>query len=167
MKMNRDTLFGLLLILGLLFSRVVISRQIVVEGPIIPSADLVYDKIRDSIVLIENENKSGTGFFIETNKVATSIHVVAHAGPIIVKSSDEEKNWTIEGVVAFDVENKFVILKVTGEGTPLPLGNSDTVQIGESISILDYPDRKYKVMDGSVKSIRKGNKWLRINTTTL
>ena len=166
METNSKVLLGLLLILGFLLLCVVIPHQIVAEEPNTPTLDLMSERVRDSIVLIESEGESGTGFFVSPDKIATSIHVVAHAGPISIKSSDEEKNWTIEGVVAYDVENKLVILKVTGEGTALPLGNSDTVQSGESVFIPGDPDEEFKVMEGSIQSIRKGNKWLRINTTT-
>ena len=164
MKQNSKSLL-VLLILSILFSCARTPQQLS-KKPVVLSVDLTSEKIRHSIVRIESENTSGTGFFVAPDKIATSVHVVAHAGPIFVTSPDKSKNWTIEGVVAYDARNKLVVLKITGEGTPLPLKNSDTLEIGASISILGYPDGEYKVTDSSIQSIRKNNKWLRIKTTT-
>ena len=165
MKQNSKSLL-VLLTLGLLLSCARTPQQLVSEKPVAPIDALTLEKIRDSIVRIESENASGTGFFVSPDKIATNSHVVAHSGPIYVKSPDKEKNWTIEGVVAYDVENNLVILKLTGEGMPLPLEDSSAVQIGESVSIPGYPDGEYKVTESSIQSIRKRTKWLRINTTT-
>ena len=163
MKRNIKSLL-VLLTLGLFLSCARAPQQLVSKKPIAPTVDLTSEKIRDSIVLIESENGSGTGFFVAPDKIATNTHVVAHAGPVSVKSPDKEKDWTIEGVVAFDTKNKLVILKIAGEGTPLPL--ADTVQIGASVFIPGHPDGEYKVTKSSIQSIRKSNRWLRLNTTT-
>ena len=165
MKQNSKFLF-VFLISGLLLSCGRAPQYLVSEKPVAPTVDLTSEKIRNAIVLIESENASGTGFFVAADKIATSIHVVAPTGPISIKSPDKEKSWTIEGVVAYDTKNKLVVLKITGEGTPLPFGNSDTLEIGASISILGYPGGEYKVTDSSIQNIRKNNKWLRVNTTT-
>ena len=139
MKRNNMSLL-VLLPLGFFLSCAQAPQQLASEKTVATGCRLSMEKIKDSIVLIESENASGTGFFVATDKIATNTHVVAHAGPVFVKSPDTKKDWTIEGVVGFDTKNKLVVLKVAGEGTPLPLGNSDTLEIGESISILDYAD---------------------------
>ena len=164
MKQNGKFLF-VFLVLSLFISCAQAPQQLVSEKPVASVVDLTSEKVRDSIVLIESENASSTGFFVAPDKIVTNIHSVAHAGPISIKSSNEEKNWTIEGVVGFDTENSLVILKLTGEGTPLPLADSDTVQIGESVSILSYPDGIFKVLASRIQSLRKNNRWLRLNTT--
>ncbi len=165
MKQNSKFLF-VFLALGLLFACAQAPQQLVSEKPVAPFVDLASEKIRDSVVLIENENTSGTGFFVAPDKIATNIYSVAHTGAVSVKSADEEKDWTIEGVVGFDAENGLVILKLTGEGTPLPLADSDRVEVGESVSILSYPDGAFKVLESRIQSLRKRNRWLRLNTTT-
>ena len=142
------------------------SHQFVPEKQVAPIENATLEKIKDSIVLIESETESGTGFFVAPDKIATNSHVVAHAGPIFVKSPDKEKDWTIEGVVAFDAKNSLVILKIAGEGAPLPLDDSDTAQIGEAVYIPGYPDGVYEVAEGSIQTIRKSSKWYRVNTTT-
>ena len=102
----------------------------------------------------------GSGFFVDKNKIATNIHVVASPGPVFAKLTDKEIIWHVETVTMFDVENDLVILKITGEGTPLPLGNSNTVQIGESVIAVGYPGRKYKVTAGTIHSTKDGGNLL-------
>ena len=165
MKQNSKFLF-VFLVSGLLLSCGRAPQYLVSEKPVAPTVDLTSEKIRNAIVLIESENASGTGFFVAADKIATSIHVVAPAGPILVTFPDKSKNWTIEGVVAYDTKNKLVVLKITEAGTPLPFGNSDILEIGTPISILGYSDGEFKSTDSSIQSIRKNNKWLRVNTTT-
>ena len=164
MKRNIKSLF-VLLTLGLFLSCARAPQQLVPEKPAAPIVDLTSEKIRDSIVLIESENGSGTGFFVAPDKIATNTHVVAHAGPVSVKSPDKEKDWSIEGVVAFDAKNSLVILKIAGEGTPLPFGESEAIQMGASVSIPGYRAGEFRVVEGKIQSIRKRNKWLRIQAT--
>ena len=162
MKQNIKFLL-VLLTLGLLISCARTPQQLVSEKPIVLPIDLASETIRDSIVLIESKNASGTGFFVAPDKIATNTHVVAHIGSVSIKSPDKEKDWAIEGVVGFDAKNGLVILKLAGEGKPLPL--ADRVQIGTSVSIPGYRDGEFKVVEGKIQSIRKNNKWLRIKAT--
>ena len=85
----------LLVLLGIGSSLLLVRRapqQLVSEKPVAPVVDLTSEKIRDSIVLIESENASGTGFFHCTRQDCDEhLIVVAHAGPVSVKSPDKEK----------------------------------------------------------------------------
>ncbi len=121
----------------------------------------------DSTVrLINRDEKSrtvGTGFFVDKDKIATNIHVVAQPGPIFAKLSENETILAVEGVAAFDVKNNLVILKIAGKGSPLPIGDSDTVQTGESV--IGYPDRKHKATPGTINKIRKSDRWFEMKGT--
>lgn len=102
----------------------------------------------------------GSGFFVDIDKIATNIHVVASPGPVFVKLPDRAVIWNVETVTVFDVENDLVIVKISGEGPPLPLGNSNTVQIGEPVIAVGYPGRKYKVTAGIIHSTKDGGNLL-------
>ena len=102
----------------------------------------------------------GSGFFVDTDKIATNIHVVRGPGPVFAKLMDKETIWEVVGVIAFDVEYDLVVLKLSGEGTPLPLGDSDIVQKGEPVVTVGYPDGKYTVTTGNVHGIRNSDKLL-------
>ncbi len=128
-------------------------------------------KHRNSIVRVESRlgfssKGKGSGFFVQRNKVATNIHVIARPGPVYVKSADKKTTWKVEGVAAYDVKNDLVILKVVGEGEALPLGNSDVVRDKEPIFVVGFPGGKYKVAEGTLHSIRNSDKWLRMSVNT-
>ncbi|MCY3743721.1 MAG: tetratricopeptide repeat protein [Candidatus Poribacteria bacterium] len=130
------------------------------------TTDLASEEGRASTVRVMRWNGTlsgffyGSGFFVDIDKIATNIHVVASPGPVFVKLTDREVIWRVETVTMFDVENDLVILKISGEGPPLPLENSDTVEIGESIIAVGYPGRKYKVMAGTIHSTKDGGNLL-------
>ena len=136
--------------------------------------DLISDKAKESTVRLVGFSKrgselgigGGTGFFIAPDKIATNFHVAAGvSGLITAKLSHKETIWLVEGVVAFDIEYDIAILKVKGKGVPLPLGDSDMLQIGDSAFLVGFPspERRYKVTEGVVEKIRKNDK--RFHTT--
>ncbi len=153
-----------LLVLALIFS--LSYAQETAENTEKPSeTDLISDKVKDSIVRIVGGNFSiagiGTGFFVDRDKIVTNIHVVSVPGIHTAKLMNSETVWRIEEVVAFDIKNDLVVLKIADEGTPLLLGNSDRVQIGESVYAVGFPD-KYKVTEGVIHSIQMNNKWFKM-----
>ncbi len=70
---------------------------------------------------------------------------------------DKETIYEVVGVTAFDVEYDLVVLELSGEGTPLPLGDSNKVQIGDPVVAVGYPSGKYKVTAGNVHGIRNSD----------
>ena len=82
--------------------------------------------------------------------IATNIHVVALATSVSVelvnpKTESIIRKFAVKGVTAFDAKNDLVILKIDGEGNPLPIGDSDSVKNGDIVQAVGYPDGKYKV----------------------
>lgn len=153
----------LVLVVFLPFSH---AQEAFEESEELTETDLISEKAKASTVRIVGGNFSGlgvgTGFFVGNNRIVTNIHVVSQPGLYFAKLNDSEDVWKIVGVTAFDIKNDLVILKISGEGTPLPLGNSDRVQIGESIYAVGFPATNYKVTEGTIHSIQKNNKWLRM-----
>ncbi|MCY3723945.1 MAG: trypsin-like peptidase domain-containing protein [Candidatus Poribacteria bacterium] len=132
--------------------------------------------------------ETGTGFFVEPDKIVTTIEnlagaiaVVAIPGErftkglayktiqLIYEGNDhqvpEESVVNIEGVTAFDAKNNLVLLKIAETGVPLPLENSDNVQIGEKVYTLGYQDDlRYKGAASTLESRYKDDEWLQIKT---
>ena len=131
---------------------------------------------------------TGTGFFVEPDKVVTTIEVLAGANTVSaipanrlkkvvndrnIRSFNEDNQYRIikearvdiEGVTAFDPRNNIVILKIAETGTPLPLENSDTAQIDGTVYTLGYQEEmKYMGTAGTLQNRYKDNKWLQIKT---
>ena len=153
------------------------------------------EKPRESIVRLEieiNPTGYGTGFFVAPDLIATNIHVVAQPDTIsavkidivreieqigekgskkIIRDVEKKTFLPVEGVMAYDVKNDLVILKVATAGTPLPIGNSNDVKIDESITVPSYrppttfmgiKGKSFRVNTGTIYSIRKSDKWLRM-----
>lgn len=101
----------------------------------------------------------GSGFFLGPNLIATNIHCVAEAPSVFVEIAKTETEFPVEGVVAFDAENDLVILKVTGEGTPLSLDESNTVQVGEDVCAVGHPRaEKGEATQVTISSIQNSGK---------
>ena len=138
---------------------------------------------------------NGTGFFVEPDKVVTTIDVIAGGVEITANLSNqfetqgvvtphdisrrtrnkynrpfntqnlpqinEDAILTIEGVAAFDPKNNLVLLKIAETGTPLPFGNSDTVQIDEPVYVLGhFEDIGAMGVVGKVGSRYRNDTWL-------
>lgn len=80
-----------------------------------------------------------SGFFVAPNLIATNIHCVTGAPSIFAEIVSTKTEFPVEGVVAFDAENDLVILKVAGDGVPLPLDDGNTVQVGETVCAVGHP----------------------------
>ena len=82
----------------------------------------------------------GSGFFVRRNLVATNYHVVEGAAQGTAKLVGKGARYTIEGFTATDKTNDLALLKVSVYGiNPLPLGDSDTIQIGETVYVAGNP----------------------------
>ena len=100
----------------------------------------------------------GSGFFIESDKIVTCVHVLAGATKITVRHVDKEKSYTIEGVVAFDDKNDLVILKISEQDKPFSLGDSNTVRKKDKVYVIGYPDGKEISVERSVQGFQYSGK---------
>ena len=109
-------------------------------------------------VLDENGAKlgRGSGFFVRRNLIATNFHVIKGASRASVKLVNTETKYRIEGVTATDEKNDLALLKVAMYGvTPLALGNSNMVQIGETVYVVGNPKNfEGTVSDGIISGRR-------------
>ena len=160
MKTNKRFLFGSLVFV-ILFSCARVPQEIE-EKKLVP---LTPENVRISIVRIVSPPGNrvvGNGFFVAPDKIATNIHLIATADPISAHVRGHRITWSIRGVTAYDVKNDLVILKISGEGMPFPIGNSDAVKNSESISVVGYTRLGHKkIMEGVIHSIRDSDKWIR------
>ncbi|RKU26477.1 hypothetical protein C6499_13245 [Candidatus Poribacteria bacterium] len=143
-------------------------------------AEKIPQKIRGTMAILEvrtfrkyiGENKYETnistcsGFFIERDQIATSFHVLEGAMSIAAKHVDTEAAYTIEGITAFDEKNDLAVLKVSEEGIPFDLGNSETVTKKARICAIGYDGDKENSAAATVRCIEKKDKWLRLHIPT-
>ena len=111
-------------------------------------------KMKDST----GRTRFGSGFFVKPNQIATNSHVIEGAAQGTAKLVGKDTRYQIEGTVATDEDNDLAVLKVTAYGvTPLPLGDSDTVNIGKTVYVTGNPKGFEGTFSDGLISGRRGS----------
>ena len=124
------------------------------------------------LLVIEDANGQplslGSGFFVRAGKIASNLHVVEGGARGYAKLVGQKTNYELEGITAVDTKRDLVVLKISAANSPvLPLGNSDAVQVGESVYAVGNPQGlEGTFSQGIVSSIREvgTDKLLQITT---
>ena len=123
------------------------------------------EKVRKSIVqVIDSEGSQGSGFFVAPNKIATAIHVVTGNDLNTLRVRSGDRDYAIQGVIAYDPQNDLVVLKVSGEGVPLVLGNSEAVRSGDTVFSVGYSLDRYNVARNSVDSLQRSGRCIEVTS---
>lgn len=99
----------------------------------------------------------GSGFFVQHDQIATNFHVIAGASRGTARLVGKPTTYDIEGITASDEENDLVILKVSDSSVqPLPLGDSDAVQFGDTVYVSGNPkELEGAFSDGTISGSRE------------
>ena len=99
----------------------------------------------------------GSGFFVREGEIASNLHVVKGAAKGFAKLVGEKTKYDIEGITAVDPKRDLVVLKISARRWPaLPIGNSDAVQVGESVYAVGNPQGfEGTFSQGIISSIRE------------
>ena len=134
------------------------------------TAQEIAKKALDATVFLEMKNRNdkrlgfGSGFFVQPNRLVTNHHVIAGAARGTAKQVDKTTTYNIEGFTVLDEKHDLAILQVLDlEITPLPLGNSNAVKIGETVYVAGNPKGlEGTFSDGIISAIRpEGNNLMR------
>ena len=114
---------------------------------------------------------AGSGFFVAPFLIATNIHCVVGTTWVLVDPVNLPNAYPIESVVAFDDKIDLVILRVSVEGMPLSLADSDTVSVDEQIYAvrcvgggIEEKGASGAITPGTVHGIRDTDRHLRLKT---
>ena len=102
---------------------------------------------------------TGSGFVVHDGHIATTHHVVDNMWIGSAKLVGEEEIYPVETILDIDKERDLAIIKVAGIDAPaLPLGDSDTVQIGDKVYVVGNPRGLEGLFsDGIISAIRSGS----------
>lgn len=123
----------------------------------------IVEKYSQSVVTIvaldENDQplSLGSGFLINENgDIATNHHVLEGCAKAIIKTKKGEKGTILE-ILNDDPELDLIIAKTSLKATfPLPLGDSDTITVGEDIVAIGNPaGLEGTVSKGIISGVRK------------
>lgn len=118
-------------------------------------------KVGPSVVLIKGTTDSGdilgTGFLISSDgKIATNLHILEglRTGGVQLASGEKFDSFSI---LAFDARKDIAIIKIPGfDLPPVPLGNSNNVQVGEPVLVVGSPlGLQGSVTTGVVSAMRE------------
>ena len=109
----------------------------------------------------------GSGFFVRPNLIATNFHVIDGAAKGIERLVNKGTAYPIEGLAGTDEINDLALLRVTIHGViPLSLGDSDKVQIGQTVYVAGNPlGFEGTFSDGIVSNRRNTNGIERLQMT--
>jgi S1-C subfamily serine protease len=100
---------------------------------------------RSTVILVMQDGNGqaislGSGFFVRDGEIATNYHVIRGASRGYARLIGQKHQLPIEGFTAIDERRDLVLLKVpSGRWPTLEIGNSDSVQVGESIYAVGNP----------------------------
>lgn len=110
------------------------------------TAQEIARKAFSSTVLLVMEDANGqplslgSGFFVRDGEVASNLHVVEGAARGYAKIIGQKTKYDIEGITAVDPERDLVVLKISGaRAGAVALGNSESVQVGETVYAVGNP----------------------------
>lgn len=127
------------------------------------TAQQIAGKTFESTVLLVMEDASGqpmslgSGFLVREGEVASNLHVIKGASRGYAKLVGQKEKYDIQGITGIDTGRDLVLLKISLAQTPaLSLGNSDAVQVGETVYAVGNPQGlEGTFSQGIISSIRQ------------
>jgi S1-C subfamily serine protease len=113
---------------------------------------IIEDSIK-SVVTVRTDIGQGTGFIIRGDGyIVTNAHVLSGGREVYVL--DYEQNEHITQLIGYDINLDIALLKIEGDYTPLELGKSDEVQVGEKVIAIGNPlGLQFSVSEGIVSAV--------------
>lgn len=128
--------------------------------PTVLSAGEIYQKCSPSVFSIQTYDveglpyATGSGFFIDSSGLAvTNFHVLENALSATVTLSDGSVHEVL-GVAGYHSSQDYALLRIEGDSfTPLPIGDSSSLQVGDRIYTIGSPKGMQNTMsDGIISS---------------
>ena len=89
---------------------------------------------------------SGSGFFVSRDWVATNYHVIKDATSVECQDAATGRQFSIRSAAINSDADLAILRTIDFTGTPISLGNSDTIRKGDTIYVAGYPggNRSFK-----------------------
>jgi len=108
-----------------------------------------------SVVTIRTDVGQGTGFIISSDGyVVTNAHVLS--GGTRINAITYEQQTRVAEFIGYQEDLDIALLKISGEYTPLELGNSNDIQVGEKVIAIGNPlGLQFSVSEGIISAIHR------------
>jgi Trypsin-like peptidase domain len=119
------------------------------------------------LLLTEDENGKpislGSGFFVRSDLIATSRHVIRHASRIYVRLIGQTRAYEVQAIAGVDQERDLALLRINGSiGHALPLGKASDVAVGDQIYAIGNPEGLEGTFSQGVVAALRGNAYIQI-----
>ena len=111
------------------------------------SARQIAQRTGPSVVLLVTTDEGGnpialgSGFFIQSNVIATANHVIKDAPQIYAKIAGRRARHKISFIGSSDEKNDLALLRIDDvKGQPLKLGNLSRLRVGDEIYVMGNPE---------------------------
>ena len=124
-----------------------------------PSAKTI-DQVKRGVASITTFDRDGKplllggGFFVQTNRLVTSTHLLKGASSASIRTFDGQ-SYSVEGIVALNQENDLVLLQTDRAANVSPLSLAGNVEAeGEKVTLVSaLDDTSWKVSSGVTSSL--------------
>lgn len=117
------------------------------------TSDTIADERFESIVIVRNARKAGTGFYVTPDLVLTAYHVVD--GSSLVEMTFYDGTKTYGRVIDHDVRLDLALIRAQTAGKPLKI-HSGPIKLGETVEAIGHPQGyEFTITRGVVSAIRK------------
>lgn len=115
----------------------------------------VIENSLQSVVTVKTDVSQGTGFLISSDGYfITNAHVLS--GARVVSAVNYEQNEIQASFIGYDEDFDIALLKLKGNYNELKLGNSDEVQVGESVIAIGNPlGLQFSVSEGIISAVNR------------
>ena len=136
-----------------------------------PSAKTI-DQVKRGVVSITTFDEDGKplliggGFFVQSNRLVTSIHVLKGASRATIRTFDGQ-SYSVEGILALNEDNDLALLQTSRAANVAPLSLAGNVESeGEKVTLVSaLDDTSWKVSSGVTSNlwyIQGAGEYLRI-----
>lgn len=137
------------------------SGKLVKKSLPISSVENIVEAYGKSVVLIQTQSSMGSGFVVSSDGlILTNSHVINMSETISVKFIADNRVYSNVQVVKNNTIRDLALLKINevGNFTPVVLGDSDQVSVGERVVAIGNPKGlENTVSDGLVSALRDMN----------
>ncbi|MSU62639.1 MAG: serine protease [Pedosphaera sp.] len=121
----------------------------------------IYDQNKSAVVLLlAYDSRSmlsalGSGFYFETNKIASNFHVIEGASRIMFRVIGSKEMHAVKRVISFSTSLDLAILEVEQEHQPVKIASLDKLGVGDKVVAIGNPrGLEGSVSEGIVSAIR-------------
>ena len=120
-----------------------------------PKPTNILDRIKPSVVVLidQNKNVSGAGFYVSENLIVSNYHITEDSEEILL----EVNGKLVSGeVIEFDKGRDLSLIRVNEKGNAAILSSGGLIEVGSDAFVVGHPEGlRYSINKGIVSAVRE------------